>query len=475
MILPLAQKIPLVQEFPYHEPSMMFRRVADQPGAILLESAQKTADFGRYSFIMADPWQVLESSKGQTFLKKKDGVTLSKREEPKAFFDVLQQYLSLYHQPHLPTLPPFQGGVAGYLGYEAGHLLEDLPRAATHEFQMPEAWFGFYDVLTAFDHEQNQAWIISTGLPEQAETARYQRAQARLDWWQSLFQDVDTSAFQKTWPVVDIQSDVDEPHYCAAVQRVIDYIYAGDIYQANYSRRLRAKLPESILPYDLYERLRQVNPAPFAAFVHTDSGIIASASPERFIQLVGRQVETKPIKGTRRRHSDPVQDQQIAVDLQLCEKDRAENIMIVDLLRNDLSRVCAPHSVQVPRLLALESYATVHHLVTTVVGQLEDINDAVDLLKATFPGGSITGAPKIRAMEIITELEGSSRGPFYGSIGYIGFSGMMDTSIVIRTFVIQDNQVTFQVGGGIVADSNPKEEYDESTTKALGMIRALQP
>lgn len=457
---------PLFQEISYNDPSIVFRMVAAQPGAILLESAQKIAGFGRYSFVMANPWQVLECRKGQAFLNN-IGCTGS-------FFDILQQHLDLYRHPHLPTLPPFQGGVAGYLGYEAGHMLENLPQAATDELDMPEAWFGFYDALIAFDHEQDRAWIISTGFPERQETARHQRAQLRLQWWQSLLQEMDTSLFQKTWSKEDIQSDVNEQHYCAAVQRVIDYIYAGDIYQANYSRRLRARLPETVSPYDLYERLRQVNPAPFAAFVHTDSGVIASASPERFIKLEGRQVETKPIKGTRRRHPDSGQDQQVAADLLACEKDRAENIMIVDLLRNDLSRVCTPHSVQVPRLLVLESYATVHHLVTTVVGELEDAFNAVDLLKATFPGGSITGAPKIRSMEIITELEGTSRGPFYGAIGYIGFSGMMDTNIVIRTFVIQDNKVTFQVGGGIVADSDPKDEYDESTTKALGMMKALQ-
>lgn len=457
----------LFQEIAYGDPSTVFRSVAAQSGAILLESAQKVAGFGRYSFVMADPWQILESRKGQTYLNN--------QECSGSFFSVLQQHLDLYRIDHLPTLPPFQCGVAGYLGYEAGHLLEALPLPATDELNMPDAWFGFYDAVIAFDHELERAWIVSTGLPESEETARQQRAEARLQGWQAILREMDTSSFQKSWPGVDVHSNVDEAHYCSSVQRVIDYIYAGDIYQVNYSRRLWASLPENVSPYDLYEQLRQVNPAPFAAFIHTDAGIIASASPERFLKLEGRHVETKPIKGTRRRHVDPAQDQQIATELLLCEKDRAENIMIVDLLRNDLSRVCAPHSVQVPQLLALESYATVHHLVTTVVGELEAPYSAVDLLKATFPGGSITGAPKIRSMEIITELEATTRGPFYGAIGYIGFSGMMDTNIVIRTFVIQGNQVTFQVGGGIVADSSPLAEYDESATKALGMMRALSP
>jgi para-aminobenzoate synthetase component 1 len=339
---------------------------------------------------MVDPWQILESRKGRTFLNEE--------ECSGSFFDVLQHHLDLYPQTSLSILPPFQGGCAGYLGYEACHLLETFSATPPDELGMPEAWFGFYDSLIAFDHQQNQSWIISTGFPEHQQSARYQRAQQKLRFWQSLLLTIDPSPFQKTWTTGDIQSDVDEQAYCACVKQALDSIYAGDIYKVNYSRRLRTNLPQHISPYDLYERLRQVNPAPFAAFVHTSTGVIASASPERFLKLEGRQVETKPIKGTRRRHLDPAQDQQVAADLLVCEKDRAENIMIVDLLRNDLSRVCAPHSVQVPQLLALESYATVHHLVSTVVGVLEEPFTAIDLLKATFPGGSITGAPKIRSM-----------------------------------------------------------------------------
>ncbi|WP_032112662.1 aminodeoxychorismate synthase component I [Candidatus Paracaedibacter symbiosus] len=455
----------MIQEIPYSEPSIVFRAFAAQPGAILLESAQHLPDFGRYSFVMADPWQVLESRQGKTFL--------ADEEHPMLFFDLLQQQLEFYSLSHRESLPPFQGGVAGYLGYETGQLLETLPQAIIDEHGMPEAWLGFYDAVIAFDHKLQRAWIISSGLPEQEELSRQQRAKERLQWLQGILHNGETTPFQKTWGQVEVQSDVSESEYCTAVQRVVDYIYAGDIYQANYSRRLRAKLPTKVSAYDLYERLTQVNPAPFAAFLNTKAGIIASASPERFLKLEGQQVQTKPIKGTRRRSSDLLEDQQIANELLASEKDRAENIMIVDLLRNDLSRVCAPHSVQVPQLLELESYATVHHLVTTVVGELEPLHGPIDLLKTTFPGGSITGAPKIRSMEIITELEGQARGPFYGSIGYIGFSGMMDTNIVIRTFVIQEDQVTFQVGGGIVADSDPQGEYDESTTKALGMMRAL--
>lgn len=455
---------PLVQEIPYLEPSIAFRAFAPEVGSILLESAQKQPEFGRYSFIMAHPWQVLTSKQGKTYLDN--------QATPLCFFDALNEQLRRYAIPPLQDFPPFQSGVAGYLGYEAGHLLEKLPQAGRDDFGMPDAWMGFYDALIAFDHVQNRAWILSTGLPETG-PLQPQRAQQRLEKLQEMLKTVDLVPFQKRWASLEVTSDVAESDYCAAVQQVIDHIYAGDIYQANYSRRLRATLPPEVSAYDLYQRLGQVNPAPFAAFIHTQSGIIASASPERFLKLDQGRVETKPIKGTRRRTLDPISDQQAAADLLACEKDRAENIMIVDLMRNDLSRVCQPHSVQVPRLLDLESYTNVHHLVSTIEGQLAVGQNAVDLLRATFPGGSITGAPKIRSMEIITALEGRARGPFYGSIGYIGFSGDMDTNIVIRTFVIQGQHVTFQVGGGIVADSNPGEEYDESTTKALGLIKAL--
>ena len=457
---------PLFQEITYLEPSIAFRAFADHPGAILLESAQKQPDFGRYSFLMADPWQVLELRQGKTYLDN--------QEYSMPFFDLLQDQLTQYKSLHINEFPPFQGGVAGYLGYETGQLLETLPPAEHNELNMPDAWLGFYDALIAFDHQQQRAWIVSTGLPA-VDDARSMRAQQRLEWLETMVQAVDRTPFQKIWSSTAIKSDVSQVNYCTAVQQVIDFIYAGDIYQANYSRRLRTELPPNVTAYDLYEQLIKVNPAPFAAFIHTNDGIIASASPERFLKLNQQQVETKPIKGTSRRSKDPIADQQAAATLLASEKDRAENLMIVDLMRNDLSRVCLPHSVQVPRLLALESYENVHHLVTTIVGTLKPHHGAVDLLKTTFPGGSITGAPKIRAMEIITTLEKEARGPFYGTIGYIGFSEMMDTNIVIRTFIVQDEKVTFQVGGGIVADSNPQEEYDESTTKALGLIKALHP
>jgi para-aminobenzoate synthetase component 1 len=255
---------------------------------------------------------------------------------------------------------------------------------------------------------------------------------------------------------------------------VIEYIFAGDIFQANLSQRLEAPLLGT--PLELYRRLRRRNPAPFAAFLDYGDVAIASSSPERFLRVDdGRQVETRPIKGTRPRGVGPEHDAALALALAESDKDRAENVMIVDLLRNDLSRVCRPGTVRVPELFAIEHYATVHHLVSTVVGELAPEHDAVDLLRAAFPGGSITGAPKVRAMQIIAELEPTARGVYCGAIGYVSVTGALDTNVVIRTYLVLGRDVYFQVGGGIVADSNPEQEYRETLDKARGLVAALTP
>jgi len=255
---------------------------------------------------------------------------------------------------------------------------------------------------------------------------------------------------------------------------VIEYVYAGDIFQANVSQRLQAPLAGSAL--ELYHRMRRHNPAPFAAYLDFGDLVIASSSPERFLRVDGaRRVETRPIKGTRPRGLGPEHDAALALALAESAKDQAENVMIVDLLRNDLSRVCRPGTVRVPELFALEQYQTVHHLVSTVVGELAPEHDPVDLLRAAFPGGSITGAPKVRAMQIIAELEPTQRGVYCGAIGYVSLTGALDTSIVIRTYLVLGRDVYFQVGGGIVADSDPEQEYRETLDKAGGLIAALTP
>jgi para-aminobenzoate synthetase component I len=273
---------------------------------------------------------------------------------------------------------------------------------------------------------------------------------------------------------VPILSNFTRAAYEVAVARVIEYILAGDIFQANISQRFRAELPDGADALALYRRLRRRNPAPFAALLDYGDVAIVSASPERFLSFHDGLVETRPIKGTRPRGATPEEDARLAAELLGSEKDRAENVMIVDLLRNDLSRVCRDHSVLTPEICTLESYATVHHLVSTVTGRLQPDVDSVDLLRATFPGGSITGAPKFRAMEIIAELEPTRRGPYCGAIGWLGFDGSMDTSITIRTYCLKGRTVTFQAGGGITADSDPAAEYEETLAKARALVAALR-
>jgi para-aminobenzoate synthetase component I len=275
-------------------------------------------------------------------------------------------------------------------------------------------------------------------------------------------------------PRLVLRSSFTHPGYLDAVARVREYVYAGDIFQANLSQRFDAPLDEP--PWALYRRLRVRNPAPFAAYLDFPDAVVLSASPERFLLLdVGGRVETRPIKGTRPRGVGPEHDGALGLALAESEKDRAENLMIVDLMRNDLSRVCAPGTVRVSELFALERYATVHHLVSTVVGTLAEGRDGWDLLRATFPGGSITGAPKVRAMEIIAELEPSARSVYCGSLGYWSVTGALDTSIAIRTVVALGGRVYFGAGGGIVADSDPEQEYRETLDKARGIIDVLGP
>lgn len=453
----------LIRDIAYGDPFAAFRRFADLPGAVFLDSALAGAPAGRYSFIAADPFLTLSSRDGR--------ITRGDRSWEGDPFAALDDLLGRYRIEAHPGLPPFQGGVAGWFAYDLGRHLERLPAHGIDDQPVADLMLGCYDVVLAFDHEARRGWAISSGLP-QSGAARPARAAARLAW--ALDRLSRTEPPLPAMPALPAPiPDIDRATMMAMVARTVDYIYAGDIYQANITQRFQVKLPDRFEPLSLYARLRAGNPAPFAAFLRFGDTAIVSASPERFLRLARGKVETRPIKGTRPRGRTPVEDRTLAEALAASAKDRAENLMIVDLLRNDLSRVCEPHSVDVPSLFAVESFATVHHLVSTVIGKLEAGRNAVDLLRATFPGGSITGAPKIRAMEIIAQLERGRRGPYCGSIGYIGFDGAMDTSIVIRTIICAGGTASFQVGGGIVADSDPAAEYQETLDKARALIAAL--
>jgi para-aminobenzoate synthetase component 1 len=492
------------------EPTEICSRFLDLPYLIFLDSAgmhrgsgsrlhsgsAETQQLDQYSFLAADPALVVRSKGARTEVRR------SGENWTATTADALNvAHRLLPSQPVTPIsgLPPFQGGLAGYIGYDWGAVLERVPAARYDDLSIPDVMLGLYDWVIAWDHRIGAAWLISTGMPEQG-GAQASRARERLKLVRARLADRDgradrlargnAKAGASAAPagtgapsysveeivnagVIGLRSTFTHRGYLDAVARVREYIVAGDIFQANLSQRFQTERNEAA--FQLYQRLRQRNPAPFAAYLDYGELQILSASPERFLRLDGerRHVETRPIKGTRPRGLGPMHDAALGRALAESEKDRAENVMIVDLLRNDLSRVCRAGTVRVPELFALEHHPTVHHLVSTVIGELEPSANAVDLLRATFPGGSITGAPKVRAMEIIAELEPTQRGVYCGSIGYISTTGAMDTSIVIRTCLALRGQVYFQAGGGIVADSDPELEYRETLDKARGLIEAL--
>jgi len=486
---------PLVQELiPVPDPVECCARLRGLPYLLFLDSARDPGRLGRYSFLAADPAIVVHGKGARAAVLD----TRTGTETPLTTHALagVRALLAPHLTEPIPDLPPFQGGAAGYLAYDWGAVLERLPSPRYDDLAIPDVIFPIYDWVIAWDHLEHRAWLISTGLPETG-TEKSQRCENRLEEVldrlasYSLSTEI-LSALSSTpthahplepapsYPVsdtefpasLDLRSSFTHRGYLDALTTVREYIVAGDIFQANLSQRFEAPLTES--PWALYQRLRAINPAPFAAFLDFGAVTVASASPERFLSLdTARQIEARPIKGTRPRGVYPAHDAALGRALQESIKDRAENLMIVDLMRNDLSRVSLPGSVRVPELFALERYATVHHLVSTVTGTLEPGRDAVDLLCATFPGGSITGAPKVRAMEIIAELEPSRRGVYCGSIGYISVTGVMDTSIVIRTYQAVHGRVYFSAGGGIVADSDPEQEYRETFDKARALIRAL--
>jgi para-aminobenzoate synthetase component 1 len=477
---------------PVPDPAQCCEQLAGLPCRIFLDSAAG-GPLGRYSFLMADP-VALVRSKGPR-LEYVDRLLGSTQVLEADALSFASQLIGPFAAATIPNLPPFQGGLAGYIAYNWGQTLERLPAARYDDVAVPDVTLCLYDWVLAWDHEQGAAWLISTGLPETS-SSRHVRAAERAANVRSLLQQGYRQAGESidvvprmglsgrggapSYPVANdllisgasLRSSFPHDGYVEAVSRVREYILAGDIFQSNLSQRFEAPLAES--PWSFYRRLRARNSAPFAAFLDLPDAVVLSASPERFLRSDSQgRVETRPIKGTRPRGLGPEHDAALGVALVESEKDRAENLMIVDLMRNDLSRVCLPGSVRVSELYTLERYATVHHLVSAVVGQLAPDKTPFDLLRVAFPGGSITGAPKLRAMEIIAELEPSERGVYCGTIGYFSVTGELDTNIAIRTAVAHAGRIYFNAGGGIVADSDPEQEYRETLDKARGIINAL--
>jgi len=449
-------------------PVVAFQRLSHLPHVVFFDSASQDTTQGRYSFIAVDPFR-----------------WFSQTTENLGAFSELERACQAYSTPTGEGLPPFQGGAAGLFGYELARMLEKIPAARTDDLPVPTLAVGLYDVVLAFDHQTRHARIVSQGFPETDPEARTDRAQARLaqmQEWLSLPAPPSPSEETPRRPLSSlteqfdvgldgVTSNLSADGYRQMIQQAVEYIHAGDVFQVNLAQRLLC--PARSNSVDLYLQLRKKNSAPYAGYFDQGDWQICSTSPECFLTLRDRQVETRPIKGTRGRCGQPEADLYAGDDLQLSEKDRAENVMIVDLLRNDLSRVCTVDSVHVAQLCQIETYAYVKHLVSIVRGTLQPDASPLDLLRVCFPGGSITGAPKIRAMEIIAELEPTARGAYCGSLGYIGFDGQMDSNILIRTVTAGQGWWQMPVGGGIVAQSTPDDEYRETWHKARGMLAGV--
>lgn len=467
--------MPLIEELPFHLPPIqVFEAFKDRPWSFFLDSGMDPEKLGRFAFIGSDPFLVL-TSKGKSITVTRENSTEVVEGNP---FNAIGELLGQYSFEKTESPVPLLGGAVGYFSYDLCHFIEKLPSTTCDDLQLPECCLGFYDAIVAFDLLARKSYIVATGFPEREEHKRSGRSQERASELKAL---VYRAAYLKppdspggSSPAgITLKSNFSKKDYLKAVEKAREYIISGDIFQVNLSQRFETDLTGS--PYELYKRLRSVNPAPFACYLNFRDVTIVSASPERFLRLTGDRVETRPIKGTRPRGKTLAEDEALARELLTSIKDRAENIMIVDLERNDLGRVCQFGTVRVTERAILETYPTVFHLTSTVVGKLKPGKNYIDLLKASFPGGSITGAPKVRSMEIIDELEPTRRSVYTGSIGYLGFNGDMDLNIAIRTFLVKNKKAYFQVGGGIVYDSNPEAEYRETLDKARALIQSLQP
>ena len=444
-------------------PADTFALFKDRPHSFFLDSGMDHERLGRYSFVGAEPFLVVSSRGREIELRRADG-----RETVEGSpFEQLRSLLAEYRAPREPHPVPFIGGAVGYLSYDLCHFIEKLPATTTDDMAFPEMYFGFHDRALCYDH-MDRTWH-AVHIDVGRDDIDFER------WVHSLEERLNEPVVAPeagTGAVASaMRTSVTRDEYLEAVRRAKDYITAGDIFQVNLSQRFQAEV--NVPPYELYRRLRRINPAPFACYMAFDDMAVVGSSPERFLKVVDGHVETRPIKGTRPRQGDAEFDERMRRELLSSEKDIAELTMIVDLERNDLGRVCSYGSVRVTEPVVLEEYPSVYHLVATVEGDLHEGHDIVDLLKATFPGGSITGAPKIRAMEIIDELEPTRRSVYTGAMGYIGFDGRTDLNIVIRTILMRGREAFLQVGGGIVADSVPVMEYEETLHKGRALFEAL--
>ena len=496
-----GKTVPLYEEIPYTSPQSMYALFRSS-NTLLLESIKGQEKIARYSFISFEPRLTFRIKDGRIGVennnrhhKSGNGRLMVKEDEISSNrpLHVMKDLIASYRQSPFEFLPPFQGGIAGVLSYDFVQYLERLPKDAVDDLYLPDAHFFLVDRLIVFDHFRRKGWVIAC--PGVMESLRKELSQNGIDWSEKYDEaereienilkriknnhmhmsrnNPQSAISNQQSSKIDIIYEMKKNSYMDIVKRTKEYIAAGDIFQANLSQRVSAHIGDKS-PWRLYEILSSINPSPFAAFIDFGDYQIVSSSPERLIRVKEGIIETRPIAGTRPRGIDVVEDELLRVELLLNQKERAEHIMLIDLERNDLGKVSHYGSVVVDELMITEDCSHVMHIVSNIRGNLAHGRDCFDAIRATFPGGTITGVPKVRCMEIIDELEPVRRGPYTGSIGYIGFSGNMDLNIIIRTFVIKDEMAYVQVGAGIVADSDPLREYYETIKKAEALIRTLE-
>lgn len=439
----------------------------------LLESVEGGEQLARYSFLGRNPYQVLKYTGTDTSLKKGDHKELL--DQP--YFEALKELTTQHREPKLPGLPRLTGGAVGFSSYDTVREIEQLENMPEPDMQLPEAVWAFYDEVFAFDHVKQQVIIIKTVFVDDEENhaahKQFEQAQQRLNELEELVYQPAKSSASASFSInpADLTSNIKQPEFKQMVERAKNYIYEGDIFQVVLSQRFETDFSGN--RFMLYRALRMVNPSPYLFYLEFEDFSLIGSSPEVLVRVQDETAQLLPIAGTRPRGKTPKEDLEFEEDLKNDPKEIAEHVMLVDLGRNDLSRVCKPATVEPVRNQVIERYSHVMHIVSDIKGELSEDKSSVDALMQCFPAGTVSGAPKIRAMEVIDELEPTKRGPYAGAVGYFDFSGNMDTCIVIRTMIVTDTKVYIQAGAGIVADSDPEKEYLETKNKAAALVEAL--
>ena len=453
-------------------PVSAFLKIAEHSDyAFLLESVEGGEHVGRYSFLGKDPFLILRGKNGETEIEKA-GVT-SKAEKP--FVDTLRELMNSFQSPFVPGLPRFTGGAVGYLGYDTAAWFEPTTaRAEANTSDRDDAGFMLFDTVLAFDHVQHRILLIANARISGDEDLKslYQFACAKIEFLEGELDRALSLKRTTGGEALKLVSNFSQEGYESIVQTAKDYIAAGDVYQVVLSQRFEAEV--GVDAFTVYRALRHVNPSPYMFFIRMGDRSIVGSSPEMLVRVEGRHAVTHPIAGTRPRGKTDEEDVRLAEELKRSEKEKAEHVMLVDLGRNDIGRVCDYGTVRVSKFMALERYSHVMHLVSVVEGQLAEGRDRLDALVSCFPAGTVSGAPKVRAMQIINELEPDRRGLYAGAVGYLDFAGNLDFCIAIRSILMEDGKAYIQAGAGIVADSNPTAEYEETKDKARAMLRALE-